>query len=385
MAKLIRKRFVDVAAETTYGEDPGTGRVALLPNNDMALTVEGNTVTRDVVRDTLSPRGHVVVDRQQGLTLPLEFRGAGLDAVGDLQIPETDALLKASGMQREPGARIVVTGVTGTFERGEVVINTTPATPETVGTVADWDAANNLLYIRGVQNMPAAADALEGEDSEAVASVDAVGDAWVYRPVSSTPDSQDSVYVRFDLDGNLHQIAGARGTFTINLTRAEIPQINFTLTGKYQEPTDGGPISGTFLDLVPAPALGAQLIIGGLDMSLVAVNSLQVDMANSVEPRQDLQAADGFRAFMVTERDPTGSIDPEVTALADFNPYQDWSAGNMVALAGGIGTAAGSRVRVVMPTTQYTQLPYDSRNGIATYDLGFRATGEDDELMLVYS
>lgn len=385
MAKLIRKRFVDVAAETTYGEDPGTGRVALLPNNDMALTVEGNTVTRDVVRDTLSPRGHVVVDRQQGLTLPLEFRGAGLDTVGDLQVPETDALLKASGMQREPGARIVVTGVTGTFERGEVVINTTPATPETVGTVADWDAANNLLYIRGVQNMPAAADALEGEDSEAVASVDAVGDAWVYRPVSSTPDSQDSVYVRFDLDGNLHEIPGARGTFTINLTRAEIPQINFTLTGKYQEPTDGGPISGTFLDLVPAPALGAQLIIGGLDMSLVAVNSLQVDMANSVEPRQDLQAADGFRAFMVTERDPTGSIDPEVTALADFNPYQDWSAGNMVALAGGIGTAPGSRVRVVLPNTQYTQLPYDSRNGIATYDLGFRATGEDDELMLVYS
>ncbi|WP_018935653.1 MULTISPECIES: phage tail tube protein [unclassified Thioalkalivibrio] len=383
MAKLIRKRFVDVALETEYGKDPGADRVALLPNSDLSLTVEGNTVTRDTVRDTLSPQGHVVVDRRQEVSLPLELRGAGLDENDELKVPETDVLLRASAFEREDGARLVLTSVSGDFKRGETVQNTTAE--ETAGTVADWDPEEKTLYLRDLQAMPDASDELEGEDSEAAGTVDAAADAWVYRPASPRPNDQDSVYLRYDLDGNLHKVAGARATFSLNITRAEIPQITFTLSGKYLEPAPGGPISGEYLDQVPTPALGARMTIGNLDMQQVAVNSVQADMANEVQPRNDMQAEDGFRGFLITERDPTGSVDPEVTGLGDFNPYKDWSQGNYVAIAAGIGTGAGRRVRLVMPRTQYTQLPYDSRNGIATYDLGFRATGEDDELMLVYS
>jgi hypothetical protein len=71
--------------------------------------------------------------------------------------------------------------------------------------------------------------------------------------------------------------------------------------------------------------------------------------------------------------------------MADFDPFTDWSAGNNIAIAAGIGAERGSRVRVVLPTTQYTQLPYGERNGIATYQIGFRAVGNDDELMLIYA
>lgn len=53
-------------------------------------------------------------------------------------------------------------------------------------------------------------------------------------------------------------------------------------------------------------------------------------------------------------------------------------------MAVSIGSAAGSRVRVVMPATQYTALPYGERNGIVTYQLGFQATGDDDEMVLIY-
>lgn len=382
MAKLIRKRFVDVAIEATYGTDPAADRVALLPYSDLALNVEGNAVIRDVIRDTLSPRGHVITDRMQSMTLPLEFRGAGLTASA-LNVPETDGLLKACAFARSAGAVITLTGVTGTFARGEIVNNTTAS--NAAGTVADWDAVNATLYLHTLTNAPAVGNVLAGVTSTAGGTVGTIADSYVYKPASPAPDAQGSVFMRFDLDGVLHTIGGARGTFSIDLTRSEIPRINFTMSGLYNAPTDDGPITGTILDLQPTAALGAKMIIGGLDMTEVAVNSLQIDMANDVQPRQDIQAADGFHSFIVTGRDPTGSVDPEVVDIADFDPYTDWSAGSTVAIAAGIGSTAGSRVRVVMPATQYTALPYSSRNGIATYDLGFRATGDDDEMMVIYS
>jgi hypothetical protein len=382
MAKLIRKRFVDVAPEANYGEDPAGSRVALLPYSDMALAIEGNTVVRDILRDTLSPRGHVITDRRQSLTLPLELRGAGLTTT-TLNVPEIDGLLKACAMQRSAGARLVLGVVTGTFARGEIINNTTAT--NAVGTVADYDAVNGLLWIRNLTNMPADTNAIAGATSGATCTVTSSTTAYVYRPDSPAPVDQESVFIRYDLDGNLHTIPGARGTFSISMTRSEIPRINFTMSGLWALPTDDGPITGTALDLQPSPALSAQLILGGLDLSDIAVNSLQVDMANDVQPREDIQAADGFHSMLVVGRDPTGSIDPEVADMADFDPFTDWSAGNNIAIAAGIGSERGSRVRVVLPTTQYTQLPYGERNGIATYQIGFRAVGNDDELMLIYA
>ncbi|MCG5538946.1 phage tail tube protein [Halorhodospira sp. 9622] len=383
MAKLLRRRFVDAALEQEYGKDPGEDRVALLPREDLSLDVEGETTNRDTVRQSLSQRGHVVTNKMTSLTLPLELRGAGTED-GELQVPETDALLKASLMKREDGARIPVKNLTGgPFKRGEAV--TDEDTGSTVGKVADWDPERKVLYLREVPELPEAEEKLTGEESGASGNAKSVGKAYVYRPDSLTPDEQPSVYLRFDLDGLLHKIPGGRATFSIDLTRSEIPGISFTVSGLYREPTDGGPITGTHLDLTPAPVLGAELLLGDLDMSKVAVQSVQADIDNTVEARGDIQSADGYHSHMITGREPSGSIDPEVTDLSTFNPYKDWASNKRVAVAAGIGDAAGERVRVVMPQTQYTQLPYSSRNGIATYDLGFRCVGDDDELMLIYS
>ena len=381
--KQFRKRFVDVVLESTYGVDPGSGRTALLPRSDLSLEVSGENVNRDVVRQTLSNRGHVVTSKQQSLTLPLELRGAGLDGTSSLQVPETDSLLKASLMQRSTGARITVTSVTGTFERGETVSNTTAA--GTVGTVADWDSVNAVLYIRDLANMPSSSDSLTGDTSGATADADTADDAYVYRPASPSPDSQASVFGRFQLDGTIHNLPGARATFDINMTVGDIPQINFTLSTLYVEPIDGSPISGDFLKLAPSTATGVEIILGALDTTKVTVNQLSMDISNSVEQDNDIKASDGVAMFMVTGRDPTGSIDPSKLDIAEFNPYSDWSAANEIAVAGGVGSALGERVRVVAPTTQYDQVQGSSRAGLATYSLPFNMIGNDDEMMLIYS
>ena len=382
MAKLTRRTVFQIAPETTYGEDPNNDYTALLAREGSEITVNGEQVTRDTLRDTLSPRGHVIGLKDQQITMPLELRGAGMDS-GALNTPEIHSLLQASLMTQETGARIVLTGVSGTFERGEQVTNDTAT--NTVGTVADFDETNSVLFIRDLQNEPAASDSISGDASGASGEVDSTGDAYVYRP--SSPDIADmpSVTAQYFRDGIRHRVLGARATFSLTMSVGQIPQISFTINGLYEKPTDQSNPSPSYLNLVPQPVFGANLTIGALDTSLVAVNELSMDLGNEIQWRDDIQAAAGRKAPVVTSRDPTGSIDPEATTLANFDPYADWEDGNSVAVAVGIGSDAGSRVRVVMPATQYTELPYAERNGILAYNLGFRATGTDDEMMLIYS
>lgn len=380
MAKLQRRTVFQVALESEYGVDPGGSYQALLAREGSEITVNGEQVTRDTLRNTLSPRGHVIGLKDQQITMPLELRGAGMDN-GSLNVPEIDKLLKASSMQREDAADIEITGVSGTFERGEQVTNDTAT--NTVGIVADF--TDGRLYIRDLQNMPSADDSLSGDESEATADVSATHDAYAYRPASPDPDDMQSVVARYFVDGIKHRVLGSRCTFSMEMTVGQIPSINFTMSGLYKRPEDDTNPSPTYLDLVPEPVFGANLTIGELDTSKVTVQELTLDLGNDIQWRDDIQAAAGRKASTIVDRDPTGSVNPEAVKLSDFDPYSDWEAGNRVAIAVGIGSAAGSRVRAVMPATQYTELPYGERNGIVTYQLGFRATGEDDEFILIYS
>ena len=379
--KLTRRTVIQAVAESIYGTDPGSGYAGLLAREGAQIQVGGDQVVRDTLRDSLSPRGHVIGLKRVDITLPLELRGAG-DTGGTLDVPELDALFKACVMAREDGAKIALTNTSGTFERGETVTNTTQS--DTVGTVADVDGST--LYIRDLQNMPADTESLSGGTSGATADVSGTpADAYVYRPASTSPDNQDSVTLHYFVDGIRHVVSGVRGSFSLNLEVGQIPQISFSLSGLYTAPTDQSNASPSYLALVPETVVGAGLTIGSLDTSLVAVTAVSADLGNAVNPRDDIQAASGRKAFIITGRDPTGSVDPDAETLANFNPYTDWENANDVALAVGIGSALGKRVRVVMPTTQYTELPYGDRNGIVTYQLGFRAKGSDDELLILFS
>lgn len=378
--KLNRLTVVEAAPESAYGADPGAGYQGLLIRPNNSITLDGEVITRDVLRNTLSPRGSVIGLKSQQVLLPLELRGAGVTS-GDLNVPEVDALLKSCCMAREDGVVLTLTSVSGTFEIGETVNNTTDSNE--IGVVAD--ISGTTLFIRALDNAPAASDAITGATSSATATVSAVAESYVYRPISPEDvDTQPSVAIRYNKAGARHLLLGARGTFSLNMTVGQIPSIEFTMTGIYADPTDQPLPTPAYLTLTPQPVLGASLKIGSLNTSLVTVNSVAVDLANTVNPRDDIQAPTGRRGFIVEGRAPTGSVDPEATTLSAFNPFVDWSAANYVPISVGIGNGVGNRVRVVMPATQYTQMQYGERNGGVTYQLPFAASGNDDELMVIY-
>ena len=73
----------------------------------------------------------------------------------------------------------------------------------------------------------------------------AAGTSVTYAPVSS---SFSSVTIHYNIDGVLHKVTGARGTFTLNANVGEIPSIDFSFTGIYVPPSDAALPSVTYGD-----------------------------------------------------------------------------------------------------------------------------------------
>ena len=71
------------------------------------------------------------------------------------------------------------------------------------------------------------------------------GVSATYAPVSA---SFGSCTIYYNIDGVLHKVTGARGTFTLNMAVGEIPSIDFTFTGVYNAPTDTAAPAVTYAD-----------------------------------------------------------------------------------------------------------------------------------------
>lgn len=95
MSLLIRKALVLAKEEATYGTDPVPTAAdnAILVSNPVPK-VDGEVLTRDVVRATLSPQGHVIGRKKVTVTFETELKGSGTAGVA----PETGVLFEGCAM-----------------------------------------------------------------------------------------------------------------------------------------------------------------------------------------------------------------------------------------------------------------------------------------------
>lgn len=394
MPKLTKRLVFLTVDEATYGVDPGSGYTAILTNVGAELRPNAEIIERNVLRSTFSPAGHVVGAKDWACRLPIEMKGGGIS--GTLQKPPTDGILKACGMLPTAGYIIAVDNVSGTFQVGEEIQNSTQAS-EVVGTLCDIvEAAGSLatLYIRVATNVPANDDALVGDTSSATA--DTVGtpdDSWVYRPETDR-DNLISQTGHYCLDGICHIMTGVRGTLGLDLAVGGYGTFNAELTGVFNDPTDTPNPAATYSSITPAVCFSAGLQIGAWDMTTTATANYNIALNTEVRARQDINAAEGRVGFEITGRKPTGSLDPEVSALSDYNAWGIWKAATPQKLYAQIGSVAGNRVRVLVPQAVYGDMGYGDRDGILNYSLPFTAQGGaegdggtdgDDEVYLIFS
>ncbi|HAM40397.1 MAG TPA: hypothetical protein DCP69_03420 [Candidatus Omnitrophica bacterium] len=186
-------------------------------------------------------------------------------------------------------------------------------------------------------------------------------------------------------DGAVRKLKGCRGTVSFSGKIGEPIFAEFKFSGVY----DGAPalamISPTLESTIPPVMLNAALTI---DSYAAIFETFSIDMGNEIQMRSSASAATGYLSAMLTDRKPTGKLDPEMVLPAAYDFMGKWESG-----AAGIfslGPIAGSgdynKFSISAPKCVYTKVGSGDRNGIAVADLDFQLAmnSGDDEFQLQF-
>lgn len=337
---------------------------------------------RNPLRSTFSKRAHVPGKSMVEITGKVELVPGATPATDN---PPAHELLEALGLQQRVLRTCDLTGApSGSFIPGERI--TGDGTAEIYFVTRD---GTELTY--AVVSDVAADEVLTGQISGASATVDnpsgstAIG--FAYMPQSDESSLKSFTAAVYE-DGRRTLGYGMRGDGSIEAAGVgEIAYLNFTLSGTGTLPTDTAQLTGVDLpDTIPETFLGANVSVDG---DALCMNSLRLELGNTVAARECADAATGIRSYRITDRDPKVAIDPEQELEATHAFYGKYDAGTQFGYFSQIGTTVGSRVMIAAPRAQYDELGKGDREGIMSHDatLGLN-TGEidqgDDEFIIAF-
>lgn len=204
-----------------------------------------------------------------------------------------------------------------------------------------------------------------------------------YLPVSDT-DSHESGTIYYYRHGKRYIMTGCRGAATLQLTAGDPAKINFAITGHVGADADVALVTPSYDDVMPPPVTGAAFSIGGYTP---VCNSLSLDMGTVVSMLPSVNASDGYGEIRISDRNPTGSIDPEETLVATNDWIGDFVAGTNMAFDSGVIGSAGNRFQLTMPAIYYTDAAPGDREGTRTLEIPFGCleSSGDDEVSLAFT
>ena len=383
MAGGLLKRVGEIALKVESTE--GTAETLAAADADLAImdpafspNIEHNP--REVVRQYLSNLAQVTGKRFGGISFGVEMKGSGSIAT----VPSWDEALRCAGFGRSTVERINIGAVTGgPFTPGEIITGgTSGATARVVGQVLTGAASIPYVVVSGVL---VTAELLTGGTSGATATSSSgptASQGFVWEPLSA---AVPSCTVGFYNDGLRKLLVGCRSTFTAEMVNGGIAKFGFDFQGVYGGVTDLAVLGPTYETAIPEAFLSANLALQ--DAFSPHFTSLNVDMANDVQIRETANNANGGISAKIVDRDPSASIDPEATLVADHDWYGKVLSGATGHVHCEVGSTVGTRLIIAMPRVQYQSPSEGDRAGIQTLGLTLRMVSEsintgDDELQI---
>ncbi|WP_444919311.1 hypothetical protein ACJJID_00250 (plasmid) [Microbulbifer sp. CnH-101-G] len=201
-----------------------------------------------------------------------------------------------------------------------------------------------------------------------------------YQPAS---DTHESATLYFHEDGSLYKLTGVRGTFSAALTTGEVGKISFTLTGHVSRPTDAALPVASYSAVVPPPAINMPFKVGSFN---AVISALSLEIGNQIATPPNIAAENGYGDVSITDREVTGSFDPESTLVSENDWVGDWQDGNAQAIeTGTVGHLAGNQYSLSIPQAWYKEVGPGARDGLRTYEMNFGAAGGDDAFTLTFT
>ncbi len=381
MAGGLLKRVAQIALEEESVEGTAETLVdadATMLVYDPSFTLSPQRTPRNPSRSSLSQLASVIGMKPATMSFRTELKGSGSASTA----PAWDRALRCCGLAKTAVSSIAIGAVTGgPYQPGETVTGAGGGTGRVVGECRNGDAKLYYVPLSGTLTT----EVLTGGTSGATATASAgptADQGFEWRLASS---SVPSATVGMYQDGILHQMYGARGNVQIQLKAGEWGSLAFDLSGVYLSTTDEDAFAPTFETPIPIAFLDCAIDLHGLAAQFSAID---LNLNNTIAERTDAGAAAGILSYLITGRAPSGTIDPEMTLVADHDFFGRFAAGTTGRLYVELpSTSAGQKITVASPRVQYASIGDGERSGIAVANVGFDlltasvSTG-DDELQI---
>lgn len=183
----------------------------------------------------------------------------------------------------------------------------------------------------------------------------------------------------------LHKVLAARGTFSVELVAGEYGVLAWEFTGLYAGPADTIiPTNAVFSQTVPPRFLSAGFT---LDSFGATIQKLSLDVGNKLAKRVDANSPTGIKEWLLVNREPKGSIDPEMVSVAAKDLWGLWANSTQAAISSTLGSATGNKCAIAAPKAVPDVPSYAERENWLTLNMPFTLHPDagNDELTFTFS
>lgn len=166
------------------------------------------------------------------------------------------------------------------------------------------------------------------------------------------------------VNGVKKQLRGCMGNFRIVLPTGRNAMIEWTFQGVWDAPTDTAILAPTYSTNSPVRATGTVQFNG----NTLCFSEMSFDAGNVLTPRECAGDIAGVDYFLVTDRQPTATADPEAALVATADHYGDIINQTVGALQYNITTAGtgDDEILFALPAAQVQDNQEGDRNGLVT-------------------
>ena len=194
----------------------------------------------------------------------------------------------------------------------------------------------------------------------------------------------DYLYFKNSGSGNaiLRRLTGACANLSFAVQTRQTGKFTATLRGLLAAPESVANPTGAVFDAVrPRPLRDADAYLGG---SAVCFRNFTLDLGNEMVMGDCPGAEYGYDPARVTNRKPTGRINPQVVLASSVAAFDDLKNGTVQKLWLNWGETPGNRVSLLLPQIVKTNVEDDDLDGLSADGIPFEAVGPDSSLYLTF-
>jgi hypothetical protein len=408
---LKRKATLLANLEDVYGTPVPLGLTDAVLCSNPTFSTDPNLLERDFTSDTLSPQAHIIGRMMTKVEFETELRSNNKAQSGiPADAPIIADLFQACGFRLTGATTPTLHGPFQADDGGLIVFSADTAAAATNTDVIDYSV---VIVAGGANPTASVVSKITGEASAAKAFTSGAPFALGTKGLSITPTFTANSLVpgqRFNLwllpkglklqpvsddalmksatieiyqDKIKHVVPGCFGSFEITAQAGQFATVKWTFWGLYLNPVTGSPPTVSFEKSLPAQIEFARLNVDGFQ---AIVDKFSYNQQNDVNIRPDVNSSQGYIGTRITNRKPTGGIDPEADLVENHDFWGRLNAATRMAFQMRVGTKPGNTVWMFAPSTQYSGMTYQDRNGIMTFDAGlkFSRVNGDDEFALFF-